>query len=271
MGRRLWVITNGNMLAQIQHSSRRCSRVPSALVRGTWNNIVEPRSARRSRIDRPHLAWASVAGAIFITGLPLRQTQAEDAPGLYLGFAFGQAKVEARGLPNPLAGTPAIGDFQENHAAYKVTIGARPISLVGAELAYFDFGHPRTIVGSIPNSFAGSAGDAVSGDVRMKGSAAFGVLYLPVPILDVYVKAGLARIESTERTTVTLSGPIYCIIGHPQCQFSQQHDATNTGFAAGAGVQYKLGSWAVRAEYERFNAHGAHPSLLSLGIAWTFF
>jgi photosystem II stability/assembly factor-like uncharacterized protein len=40
---------------------------------------------------------------------------------------------------------------------------------------------------------------------------------------------------------------------------------------AGAGVQYKLGSWAVRAEYERFNAHGAHPSLLSLGIAWTFF
>jgi opacity protein-like surface antigen len=54
-------------------------------------------------------------------------------------------------------------------------------------------------------------------------------------------------------------------------QFSRQHDTTNTGFAAGAGVQYKLRSWAVRAEYERFNADGAHPSLLSLGIAWTFF
>jgi hypothetical protein len=31
--------------------------------------------------------------------------------------------------------------------------------------------------------------------------------------------------------TGSLSGPFFCIIGHPQCQFSQQHDATNTGFA----------------------------------------
>jgi opacity protein-like surface antigen len=99
----------------------------------------------------------------------------------------------------------------------------------------------------IQHSYAGPAGNAVSGDVAMKGSAAFGVLYLPVPILDVYVKAGLARIQSTARTTVTLTGPILCIVEHPQCQFSQQHDATNIGFAAGAGVQYKLGSWAVRA------------------------
>jgi opacity protein-like surface antigen len=226
---------------------------------------------QRSSIQRSPIAWASVASTIFITGLPLRQTQAEDAPGLYLGAAFGQAKVEARDLPNPLTGAPAFGNFKENHSAYQVTAGARPIPLVGAELAYFDFGHPQANVGSIPNPFVGAAGNAVSGDVRMKGSAAFGILYLPVPILDVYVKAGLARIESTARTAVTLSGPILCIVGHPQCQFSRQHDATNTGFAAGAGVQYKLGSWAVRAEYERFNAAGSHPSLLSLGIAWTFF
>jgi len=48
-------------------------------------------------------------------------------------------------------------------------------------------------------------------------------------------------------------------------------DRTNTGFAAGAGAQFKLGSWAVRAEYERFNAAGANPSLVSLGVTWTFF
>jgi opacity protein-like surface antigen len=230
---------------------------------------VRPRSVHRSSTHKPRFAWASVAGVILITALPLRQTQAEGSPGLYLEGAFGQAKVAARGLPDPFTGTTRIGDFKENHSAYQVAVGARPISLVGAELAYFDFGHPRAIVGSIATPIIGVSD--VSGDVAMKGSAAFGILYLPVPILDVYVKAGLARIESTARTTVTLSGPILCIVGHPQCQFSQQHETTNTGFAAGAGAQYKLGRWAARAEYERFNADGAHPSLLSLGIAWTFF
>lgn len=45
---------------------------------------------------------------------------------------------------------------------------------------------------------------------------------------------------------------------------------TNTGFAGGAGTQFKIGSFAVRGEYERFNAAGGNPSLLSLGITWRF-
>jgi hypothetical protein len=41
--------------------------------------------------------------------------------------------------------------------------------------------------------------------------------------------------------------------------------------AGGGGAQYKFGSWAVRAEYERFNAAGGNPSLLSAGVTWAFF
>jgi len=34
----------------------------------------------------------------------------------------------------------------------------------------------------------------------------------------------------------------------------QTRKRTNVGFAGGAGVQFKMGSLAVRGEYERFNA-----------------
>jgi hypothetical protein len=44
----------------------------------------------------------------------------------------------------------------------------------------------------------------------------------------------------------------------------------NAGFAGGAGAQFKIGPFAVRGEYERFNAAGGNPSLSSVGIIWKF-
>jgi opacity protein-like surface antigen len=99
----------------------------------------------------------------------------------------------------------------------------------------------------------------------MKGAAAFGVLYLPLPVVEVYVKARLARLEST-LNAFSPEQPS-CI---PCAPATFQLDRTNTGFAAGAGAQHKFGSWAVRKEYERFNAAGGNPSLLSAGITWSF-
>jgi hypothetical protein len=147
-------------------------------------------------------------------------------------------------------------------------VGLRPISLVGAEITYMDFGHPSGTVGTIP--LGGAV--PISGDVKMKGSAAFGVLYLPVPVIDIYVKAGLARLQTTENVTFRLPAPYAtCVIeGGPSCQFSKRYDVTNTGLAAGAGAQFKFGSLPVRGEYERFSAAGGNPSLFSLGLTWTF-
>ncbi len=197
---------------------------------------------------------------------------AVDVLGLYAGGAVGQARVEAGNLLDPGAAfgtTPTSGNFKRNHSAFKVMVGVRPISLVGAEVAYLDLGHPGGITGTIP--IGGAV--PISTDVTMKGSAAFGVLYLPVPIVDVYVKAGIARLQTIENSTFTLSAPYgTCVIGGgPHCQFSSRQDVTNTGFAGGAGAQFKFGSLAVRGEYERFGAAGGHPSLFSLGLTWTFF
>jgi opacity protein-like surface antigen len=172
---------------------------------------------------------------------------AGDLLGLYVGGSVGQSQVEAN--------APSIGDFKQNHSAFKVIAGVRPISLFGAELSYIDFGHPS---GSI---------NAVSSNVSEKGADAFGVLYLPVPVVDVFVKAGLARLQST--LTSVRGGVGTCTITNPGCALFRL-DRTNTSFAAGAGAQVKFGPWAVRAEYERFNAAGGNPSLVSLGLTWTF-
>jgi opacity protein-like surface antigen len=61
----------------------------------------------------------------------------------------------------------------------------------------------------------------------------------------------------------------FAVLSNPNCALFRL-DRTNTNFAAGAGVQVKFCSWAARAEYERFNAAGGNPSLVSLGLTRKF-
>ena len=219
----------------------------------------------------------SSAAVILVLGIALSApTFAADLLGLYAGAGVGQAQIQADNLPNPdtaIGGPPSIGNFKENHSAYKFLLGLRPISLVGAEIEYLDFGHPSGTVGTIPlASLPLIIPVPVSADVTTKGTAAFGILYLPVPIVDIYVKAGIARLQTTENATITLPAPYAtCVIaGGPNCQFSKRYELTDTGLAVGAGAQLKFGSLAVRGEYERFSAAGANPSLYSLALTWTF-
>jgi hypothetical protein len=88
----------------------------------------------------------------------------------------------------------------------------------------------------------------------MKGASALEVLYVPIPVIDLYAKAGVARIQSN----VTGSAPAFlvCIPEIPCETFPFHAHRTNTSLAAGAGAQFKFGRWAVRGEYERFNAAG---------------
>jgi opacity protein-like surface antigen len=194
--------------------------------------------------------FTSVAATFVIFAAALLQTRnapAGDFLGLYIGGAAGQSQVEAN--------VPTAGEFKENHSAFKVIAGIRPLSLIGAELSYIDFGHPSANINSAAT------------DVTEKGADAFAVLYLPVPVVDVFIKAGLARLQSTTNSNRVGFGA--CTVADPNCSLFRL-DRTNTSFAAGAGAQLKLGAWAVRAEYERFNAAGGNPSLVSLGVTWTF-
>jgi outer membrane protein with beta-barrel domain len=198
-----------------------------------------------------------IVTAVALLALPGGKLIADDFLGMYVGGAVGQSQVAA-GASYPTIANLYPGEFKEDHSAFKVMAGIRPISLVGLELTYIDFGHPRGNIFSYP------------ADATLKGAAAFGILYLPVPVIDLYLKAGAARLQSTLRGFYA-AGDNICVPGAPCGTTPFQLNRTNTSGAGGVGAQYKFGSWAVRAEYERFNAAGGNPSMLSAGITWTFF
>ncbi len=190
----------------------------------------------------------AIGGALLGTFASL-PAQAINPAGLYAGGAVGQGNLEAS-VP-----TFSTATFKDNHSAYQLTVGVRPIPLIGAEVSYVDFGHPY---GRLPNALA---------DLDLKGTTAFGVLYLPVPVIDLYVKAGVSSLRSRFNGTAFLPGP--CPVNMPNCNVVRQNQ-TDAGFAAGAGAQVKFGSLAARAEYERFTAAGAHPNMINLGLMWKF-
>jgi OmpA-OmpF porin, OOP family len=191
---------------------------------------------------------------------------AADPLGFYVGGAIGQGDVAANVanpfIPNPSfvhVAVPTSDVFNEKHSAFKVMLGLHPIPLLGAELSYLDLGNPT-------GSLFGHPGSA-----SMKGASAFGILYLPIPVVDVFAKAGVARIQSTASGFAPNGIPDNICAPNVPCSTSPfQQDRTNTTFAAGAGLQFKFDAWAVRAEYERFNFAGETPHLLSLGLTWSF-
>jgi opacity protein-like surface antigen len=193
-------------------------------------------------------ASAPLAAVVLALCNPI-SASAANLLGFYAGGAIGQANLEAN-VP-----TFSTTTFKENHSAYQMIVGVRPISLLGAEVSYIDFGHPHRVL----------SGSATTYDLDIKGTAAFGVLYLPVPVIDLYLKGGVSSLRSQFDGTAILPGP--CPVNIPNCGVVHQN-LTNTGFAAGVGAQVKFGALAVRAEYERFTAAGAHPNMISLGLIW---
>lgn len=185
---------------------------------------------------------AAGAALALATLLAARPAAAVDLLGFYVGAGIGQGQVET--------GAPDIttASFKENHSAWKLMAGVRPLSLLGAELSYVDFGHPDGTLAGAPAS------------ARLDGVAGFGLLYLPIPLpfLDVYGKAGAARLRSSVQGTAPTLGAF-------------RSDSTDTRFAAGIGAQFKFGSLAVRGEYERFDVSGGTPGLFTVGLTKTLF
>jgi opacity protein-like surface antigen len=179
---------------------------------------------------------------------------ADDPLGFYLGGSIGESHVR---LDQPVSDT--ANSFNENHDGWKAMIGFRPISVVGAELEYIDFGKPRTTTTS-------DTGTTMT-EAQSKAAALFGMVYLPLPVpfLDVFGKAGYARLQ----TTGDVVG-VQCVTGAPGCGTLFALDRTDTRIAYGAGAQVKFANMAVRAEYERISASTGDPDMLSLGLTWGF-
>jgi opacity protein-like surface antigen len=154
--------------------------------------------------------------------------------------------------------------FSETNTGWKVFAGVRPISLIGAEIEYVDFGSATA-----SNTVTGF-GFRYSINMSAKAEAAYGVVYapIPVPFLDLYGKAGVARLQTSSNGIGGLGcfPPMLC----PLASGNFQRDRTDTRFSYGAGVQFKVGRFGVRGEYERISASTGDPDLLSFGVLWSF-
>ena len=99
--------------------------------------------------------------------------------GFYFGGAVGQSDVRANedagfGAPQGTPGVP-LG-FDERHAGWKLAVGMRPISPLGVELAYVDFGHPA----ALGNFDGNSTGLRTPINAHPKALELSGLAYLPL-------------------------------------------------------------------------------------------
>lgn len=171
--------------------------------------------------------------------------------GFYVGGAVGRSDVRTSVSPYQQY------NFDQSDIGWKVLVGIRPIHSVAAELTYGDFGHPV----STTHFEAGTS----YANVLQRAETLSGLLFAPIPLpmLEVYARAGIARLHSSGSQTDQCN---LCFIVRLPVQLNR----TNTDLQYGGGLQVKLSALAVRLEYERIKDDRGDPDLLSAGVVWTF-
>jgi opacity protein-like surface antigen len=190
--------------------------------------------------------------------------------GFYIGAGFGLSKVRTHLDFGDLGvGYPGPYSVSGGATGWKVMVGIRPLTFLGAELAYIDFGSV-TGVASTP-AVPDRGVESVTTRSHPTAAAFYAVGYLPIPIphLDVFAKAGVARLTSDVRATgqVTCGYVLVCRT-IPVPLYSASRSSTKPAY--GLGAQLKFENLAVRAEYERIAAGSGDAYLMSLGVTYGF-
>lgn len=173
---------------------------------------------------------------VFLAALALGATAARADDGMfYVGAGIARNKIS-----NITATNADLND-----TSWKAFVGVRPINSFAVEADYID-------LGSQSAQFVDT-----STNLHYKAFAAYGVGFLPIPVpmLDVFGKVGLARWEQSGSTTI-VSGN----------QFFSLSDK-GTEFAWGVGAQAHFGAIGGRLEYEGFHIHNTDgANVVSLSV-----
>ena len=182
----------------------------------------------------------------------------DNPAGFYVGAGVGTSNIGSDGY-----GYDGYYAYNHDSTAWKLIAGVRPISPLGAEIEYIDFGRANDSPSYPYNGFQFTGQNTAS-----KAGMLFAVGYLPLPIpfLDIYGKAGVARLQQNSTSYYYNSCSQTACIGVG----SDSNNGWSTNFAYGVGVQTKWLGLAVRAEYERIDSSGRNPEALTVGATWTF-
>lgn len=138
------------------------------------------------------------------------------------------------GLANDDLRDIAATNSNLSSTSWKVWASVRPISPFAVEADYMDLGSQTVTTTNIP---------ANTTHLSYKAFAGYAVGYLPIPIpyLDVFAKAGLARWTLSGNTTPPYPGSLFSLSDN------------GTQFAWGVGGQVHVGNVGARLEFENFS------------------
>jgi hypothetical protein len=182
--------------------------------------------------------------ALVLAPLALAGTVAGAADnGLYLGAGISNSSYDVRDA------------LDDSDAGYKAIVGLRLLDNFGIEANYADHGKARLPSGVVCIALVGvNCPDTANLDA--KTLSAFAVGFLDFPLIDLFGKAGLSYTDTAlkVRNLPSLGG-----------------SDRRTDFAWGVGAQAHFLSFAVRAEFERFEVFGNRKlDVISASFIYTF-
>ena len=151
--------------------------------------------------------------------------------GVYLGGSVGLSSVQDDSI-----------NYDADAVGFKLIGGWRFLDWLAVEGNYVDFG---------------SADDRVFGErieTQIDGLSLSAVGFLPVGPVDLFARLGAINWDGETRSPTLGRG-----------------SDDGTDLAYGVGVQFRVWSLSLRAEYEIFDIDGADLDMMSLGVTWTFF
>jgi len=184
---------------------------------------------------------------ILITVLALGTTIARADNGFwYVGAGIGSNSTTGMTLEGYGYSLPDI-----TGPSWKAYGGVRPLKWLAGELDYIDIGSGQS---SLKSGFvyANSDGKAVA-------AYAVGFLPIPLPVVDVFGKIGLARYQLNSSAIFSARAGF------------EGYSTDGTEFAWGIGAQVHMSMVGARLEYERFNVpntSGARVTSLSVLVSF---
>jgi hypothetical protein len=160
--------------------------------------------------------------------------------GVYLGLASSEVSSDFD------VGSASAGDAGDDRG-FKGIVGFRPLDSFAIEANYVDLGEAQ-----IPlNVACVQAPCPAEASIDSQAVSVSAVGLFTLPLVDLFARVGYARWESE------------------QAGFAPQ-DRDGRDPTYGAGLQVRVGSFALRAEYERIELDGDDIDLTSIGFTYTF-
>jgi opacity protein-like surface antigen len=181
---------------------------------------------------------------LLLTTLAVGASAVQASNGL---FYFGAGVTSNHVSPTEQQGFATFLPNNINSTSWQAFVGIRPISLLAVEASAI-----QTPMSCVSGNICAVTRES---DAKALAGYAVGFLPIPLPYLDVYGKAGLARYKLNDTITYDLAAaPTYT---------SSQPDNV-TVFTWGAGVQAHFGMIGGRLEYTGFSK--ASTSVFSVSI-----